>query len=197
MLITRRNYDSLFNELVSESYDALSSYLTDRTRMDHILKNEMIIDIMKREQKFFIGKCQTALVSLTLYQLGVKWLGKSQDESIIYSQSEEIKKIGTGMFTWETFNIYKYVKGKDIDPWQHERFYIHASNIEGFNIHRVIPNKSTVIASVLFYDGYNIYQSKQMKFSRWRGQWYMSSDKDSYYSNIESNINVLYNIQNY
>jgi hypothetical protein len=196
MLITRRNYNEIFDKLVKETYDSVADYLENKpSGYKTMSKNKLIIDLMKDDQKFFLGRMNGILISLTMYQLGIKWLGKSEEGAQAYAEGEETRRLSDNTFFWKYFSVYDYVHGKAIDPWGHQRYYISSKNIQGFKIHNVIPEKQTVIASILFYDGYNIYQSKMMQMSKHNGQWYLSKDSD--YSNIESNINVLYNLLKY
>jgi hypothetical protein len=197
MLITRRNYNEIFDKLVRETYDSVADYLENKPNGYRTMtKNKLIIDLMRDDQPFFLGRMNGILISLTMYELGIKWLGKSQDAAEAYAQGEESKRLSDNTFYWKYFSVYDFAaEEKAIDPWGHNRYYVPAKNIQGFKIHNVIPEKQTVIASILFYDGYNIYQSKMMQMSRHKGQWYLS--KDSSYSSIESNINNLYTIQKY
>lgn len=197
MLITRRNYDEVMMKIMNQTANAAMDYIDKGVGWEIIQRNKLICDMVRPKTKFFLGRHIAQLVNLTEYYLRTKYHGLDHDKAMFYATHQGLK-LKDNVYHFHYYNTYDYAaKKKELDPWGHDRSYIHVNKVEGFYIHNVIPQKQTVIASILFYDKYNVYQSQTMQFSKHRGLWYMRTPDGSYYSNLESNINILYNIQNY
>lgn len=168
----------------------------DTYALNKIKENHLLISLLKPGTKIFLGTHVSSLSNLTLYRLGIIQ-GKEPEESLNNSQWEHVKRGGDNTFSWKSNSTYDYATKNGIDPWNKKRSYIHINRIEGFDIEYISVKKNTVVASLLFYDGFNIYQSMLMQFSKYGEKWYMKTPKDSWFRGIERNINVLYNIQQY
>jgi len=198
MIITRKNHEKIVQTIMTETAEAALEFVQygAPSKLKKIQENKLILDIMRPGTKIFLGNHSPGLVNLTLYKLELR-LGNTKEEALMRSMWDQVRRKKDGAFVWEGFNTYNYAKKVAKDPWNKDRRYIHINQIEGFDIECVSSGKNVIVGSLFFYDGYNIYQSIMMKFSKYGENWYMNAPKDMHYTRIESNIKTLYTIQNY
>lgn len=199
MLITRKNYDSVIQTMITDvATDAIDYVMSgDARKRDRIISTRMIMHLFKPNTKIFLGLHIKDLINLTTYRLETQWMGKETEAAINIAKSETGTLNGGSTYYWKNYRTTDYVSGEDVDPWNKKREYIAIEKIEAIEIDHVSVGKSVIIGTLFFYDKFNIYQSSLMQFSLYGHKWYMKTAHGSEYMRVDSHINQLYNLQNY